>query len=108
MDNVIQANQLAALASKPEAINTVYNVACGERTDLNQLVAILRESLAQYDLRIAEVEATHGSNREGDIPHSLADIGKARKLLGYDPQFGFSEGIKAAAEWYFKNLEAPR
>ena len=108
VDNVIQANQLAALVDKPEAINTVYNVACGERTDLNQLVAVLRENLAQFDPRIAEVEAVHGSNREGDIPHSLADIGKAKRLLGYDPQFSFSEGIKAAAEWYFTNLRNQR
>jgi len=104
VDNVIQANQLAALAKKPEAINTVYNVACGERTDLNQLVSILRENLARFDGRIAKVEAIHGSNREGDIPHSLAGIDKARTLLGYDPKFSFSEGIKAAAEWYFNNL----
>jgi len=103
VDNVIQANQLAALATKSEAINTVYNVACGERTNLNDLFVVLRENLARFDPRIAEVEATHGSNRAGDIPHSLADIDKAQKLLGYDPQFSFSEGIKAAAEWYFNN-----
>ena len=104
VDNVIQANQLAALAKKPEAINTVYNVACGERTDLNELVAVLRENLAQFDPRIAEVEAAHGSNRAGDIPHSLADIGKAQSLLGYIPKFSFNEGIKEVAEWYHIHL----
>ncbi len=108
VDNVIQANQLAALTEQPEAINTVYNVACGERTDLNQLVAVLRENLAQFDPRIADVEAEHGSTRAGDIPHSLADIGKAKTLLGYDPQFSFADGIQAAAEWYFKNLNIKR
>jgi UDP-N-acetylglucosamine 4-epimerase len=105
VDNVIQANQLAALADKPEAINTVYNVACGERTNLNELFEVLRENLAQFDPRIADVEVCHGSNREGDIPHSLADIGKAKNLLGYEPQFSFNAGIEAAAKWYFENLK---
>lgn len=104
VDNVIQANQLAALASKPESVNTVYNVACGERTDLNTLFAVLRDNLSEFDPHIADVEASHGSSREGDIPHSLADIGKAQNFLGYDPQFRFSDGIQAAAEWYFSNL----
>lgn len=108
VDNVIQANQLAALTDKPEAINTVYNVACGGRTNLNELVAVLRENLSRFDPRIAEVEAVHGPTREGDIPHSLADIGKAKSLLGYDPQFSFNEGIQAAAEWYFNNLSVER
>jgi len=105
VDNVIQANQLAALSAKPESINTVYNVACGERTDLNALFIVLRENLSEFDSRIAGVEATHGANREGDIPHSLADIGKAKRLLGYDPKFGFADGIEAAAGWYFENLK---
>ncbi|QHI70946.1 NAD-dependent epimerase/dehydratase family protein [Tichowtungia aerotolerans] len=106
VDNVVQANQLAALVATPEAVNTVYNVACGERTDLNELVVVLRKNLAKFDPRVADVQATHGSSRAGDIPHSLADIGKAKCLLGYDPQFGFTAGIQAAAEWYFKNLDA--
>jgi len=105
VDNVIQANQCAALADGAEAINTVYNVACGERTTLNELFEILREHLARFDVKIAGVEATYGTPREGDIPHSLADIGKAKSLLGYDPQFSFSDGIQAAAEWYFDNLK---
>ena len=104
VDNVIQANQLAALATDPEAINTVYNVACGGRTDLNKLFAVLRENLARFDSRIAEVEAVYGANRAGDIPHSLADISKASNLLGYDPEYNFSAGIQAAIEWYFNNL----
>jgi len=106
VDNVIQANQLAALTSNPEAINTVYNVACGGRTTLNELVTVLRENLTQFDPKIAEVEALHAANREGDIPHSLANIDKARRLLQYDPQFDFTGGIKAATEWYFQNLKS--
>jgi UDP-N-acetylglucosamine 4-epimerase len=106
VDNVVQINQLAALAEPPEAVNTVYNVACGERTDLNALFSVLRKNLTRFDPRISDVKAVYGPNRAGDIPHSLADITKAKNLLGYDPQFCFSEGIQAAAEWYFKNLPA--
>jgi len=105
VDNVIQINQLAALVDKPEAINTVYNVACGERTNLNELFAVLRENLGQFDSGIADIETTHGPNRAGDIPHSLADIGKAKKMLGYDPQFSFAQGIQAATQWYYENLK---
>jgi UDP-N-acetylglucosamine 4-epimerase len=104
VENVIQANQLAALAENPEAVNTVYNVACGDRTDLNALFAVLRENLSGFDNAIADVEAAYGPNRAGDVPHSLADISKARELLGYDPQYDFSKGIQCATKWYFDNL----
>lgn len=104
IDNVVQANQLAALADKPGAVNTVYNVAYGERTDLNTLFAMLRENLAAFDPAIANVQATHGPVRVGDVPHSLACIDKARSLLGYDPQFNTKQGLKAATEWYWQNL----
>ena len=70
---------------KGRDLNTVYNVACGEQTTLNDLFAVLRENLARFDAKIADVEAIHGPERTGDIPHSLADIQKARVLLGYDP-----------------------
>ena len=102
--NVVQANQLAALADKPGAVNTVYNVAFGERTDLNELFATLRENLAAFDPAIAKVQATYGPERVGDVPHSLACIDKARTLLGYDPQFSTKQGLKAATEWYWENL----
>jgi UDP-N-acetylglucosamine 4-epimerase len=104
VDNVIQLNQLAALVETPEAVNTVYNAACGERTSLNDLVSILREHLSEYDKQISGIEPVHGDCRAGDIPHSLANIDKAKKLLGYEPQFDFRAGIKLAAEWYFYHL----
>ncbi|MDD3703978.1 MAG: SDR family oxidoreductase, partial [Victivallaceae bacterium] len=87
VDNVIQANQLALLTADSEAVNTIYNVACGERTTLKQLFEYLRENLADFDAEISHIEAQYGPSRPGDIPHSLADINKARKLLGYDPQY---------------------
>ncbi len=104
IDNVIQANQLAALADIPSEINPVFNIAGGERTDLNMLFSILRENLSRFDPKIGEFDAVHGPTREGDIPHSLADISKARKFLGYDPQFSFREGLHTATEWYYRNL----
>ena len=104
IDNVIQANQLALLADRPEAVNQVYNVAFGERTTLNQLFEYLREYLTEFDPEIAKVEPQYGPNRAGDIPHSLACIDKARKRLGYNPQFSVNAGLKDATRWYFENL----
>ncbi len=101
IDNVVQANQLAALAGK-KAVNTVYNVACGEQTTLSELFHLLREKFAQYDPAIATVEPVFGPNRSGDIPHSLADIGKAIRMLGYEPRYNVSAGLAAAAEWYWR------
>ena len=104
VDNVIQANQLALLTADSEAVNTIYNVACGERTTLKQLFEYLRENLAYFDAEISHIEAQYGPSRPGDIPHSLADINKARKLLGYDPQYNVQQGLKLAGKWYFENL----
>lgn len=104
IDNVIQMNLLAMETTTSEAMNQIYNTACGERTTLNQLVNYLREYLGEYDPEIKKIEPTHGPNRVGDIPHSLASIDKARHLLGYAPQFSMKQGLKAACEWYRKNL----
>jgi UDP-N-acetylglucosamine 4-epimerase len=104
VENVIQANELAATVENKEAVNTVYNVAFGERTTLNQLVDYLKTSLSRFDPEIAGVEIKYGPPREGDIPHSLASIDKAKKLLGYDPEFSVREGLERAIEWYWNNL----
>lgn len=103
IENVIQANICAATAAEPEALNTVYNVAYGESTDLNTLVRELKELLSGFDPEIAQVEVKHGPDRVGDVRHSLADISKARKLLGYDPKFDLSAGLKEAIAWYWEN-----
>lgn len=105
IDNVIQMNELAMLTENPEAVNTVYNTAFGDRTTLNQMVALLKEYLSEFDSRIANVEVIHGPNRAGDIPHSLASIEKAKKLLNYNPQFSFGNGLKEAVKWYWGNLK---
>ena len=104
IDNVIQMNRLAIETTNPEAVNQIYNTAYGERTTLNQLVAYLKEYLSAFDPAIAGIEPTHGPNRAGDIPHSLACVDKARKLLGYEPQFSMKEGLKEAVKWYWENL----
>jgi len=104
IDNVIQANELALLADNPDAVNTVYNTAFGERTTLKELFAYLRENLSEFDSEIAKIEPTYGPNRAGDIPHSLASIDKAKKLVGYAPEFSVKQGLKQATKWYFENL----
>ena len=105
IDNVIQMNELAMLTENPQAVNTVYNTAFGDRTTLTQLVQLLKVNLAQFDPKIREVEVLHGPNRAGDIPHSLASIEKAKNNLGYNPQFSIEQGIKEAVSWYFHNLK---
>lgn len=105
IDNVIQMNELAMLTNNPVAVNTVYNTAYGERTTLNQLVQLLKNSLAKYDPKIAEVEVIYGPSRVGDIPHSLASIEKAKNNLGYVPRFSIETGIKEAVSWYYNNLK---
>ncbi|WP_287619190.1 SDR family oxidoreductase [Parabacteroides sp.] len=104
IDNVIQMNMLAMRTENPEAVNQIYNTAFGERTTLNQLVGYLKEFLSAFDPDIAHVEPTHGPNRAGDIPHSLASVDKAKRLLGYDPKFSMKQGLKEAVKWYWENI----
>ncbi|MGV8828742.1 MAG: SDR family oxidoreductase [Breznakibacter sp.] len=105
IDNVLQANELAALTANPEATNTVYNVAFGERTSLNELIQYLKSFLVPYDARIGEVMVQYGPERAGDVPHSLASINKASRLLGYQPHFSVEKGLKEAIHWYWENLK---
>jgi UDP-N-acetylglucosamine 4-epimerase len=105
IDNVIAMNKLAISTENPEAVNQIYNTAYGERTTLNQLVEYLREFMSEYDRSIAHIEPTHGPNRKGDIPHSLASIDKARRLLGYAPAYSMRNGLKEACKWYWENLK---
>tara|TARA_Y100001958_G_scaffold97167_1_gene66972 strand:- start:15222 stop:16205 length:984 start_codon:yes stop_codon:yes gene_type:complete len=104
IDNVIQANLLSISASDKKAINTVYNVAYGERKTLNDLMGYLKKYLSEFDLSIKDIKVIYGPNREGDIPHSHASVEKAKKLLNYNPQFSMPQGLKEAVKWYWKNL----
>ena len=104
IDNVLQMNLLALETTNRQAVNTVYNTAYGERTTLNQLVQYLKAYLSAYDPKIAEVTVVHGPERLGDIPHSLASVDKAKKLLNYNPKFSMEEGLREAVKWYWNNL----
>ena len=104
IDNVIQANLLSLVSTDKKAINTVYNVAFGDRNTLNDLMTYLKMYLSEFDRKIADIEVIYGANRVGDIPHSHASIEKAKKNLNYNPQFSLQAGLKEAVKWYWKNL----
>ena len=104
IDNVIQANLLSLITTNKKAINTVYNVAYGDRNTLNDLMGYLKEYLSEFDSKISNVEVVYGPNRAGDIPHSHASVDKAKELLKYNPQFTLQKGLKEAVKWYWKNL----
>lgn len=105
IDNVVLMNLLAISSENTEAVNHVYNTAFGERTTLNDLVRYLKEYLSEFDPKIAEVEVKYGDYRKGDVPHSLASIDKAKKLLNYNPQFSMKDGLKEAVTWYWNHLK---
>ncbi len=104
IDNVVQANILSLISDKKESVNTVYNVAYGDRNTLLDLVEYLKEYLSDFDSNIKNIEVKHGPNRQGDIPHSLASIDKAKQLLNYNPGFSLQKGLKESVKWYWENL----
>ncbi len=104
IDNVLQINHLAGLVNDEQAFNQVYNVAHGERTTLIRLFELLKKFAAKHDKKAIEIEPLFGPPREGDIPHSLASIDKAKTLLGYNPLYNVEDGLKKAVDWYWKNL----
>ncbi len=105
IDNVIQMNALAISSNNPQAINTVYNTAFGDRNTLNDLVGYLKKYLNEFDTKIADVPVIYSKTRIGDIPHSLASIDKAKSLLGYNPKYSLEQGLKEAVKWYWNNLK---
>ena len=104
IDNVVQANHLAAVVQNKNALNQVYNVAHGERTTLNELFYLIRELAGKFDRDILTIEPVYGPARAGDIPHSLASIDKARLLLGYSPVLNVKKGLEEAVKWFWNNL----
>lgn len=103
VDNAVQANLLVATVedegARSQVFNQVYNVAVGERTSLLQLFELLREALAENGVRYKKAPVLRGF-RAGDVRHSLADVGKARRLLGYVPAVDVRAGVRAAMPWY--------
>lgn len=104
IDNVIQANLLSLVTTNNKALNTVYNIAYGNRNTLNDLVVYLKDYLSEFDSKISNVDVIYGPNRIGDIPHSHASIDKAKEYLNYDPQFTLQQGLKQSVKWYWENL----
>ena len=104
IDNVIQANILSLETTDPKAINNTYNIACGDRNTINDLVNYLKTCLSNYDSGIKNIKVIFGPKRSGDIPHSHASIDKAKKLLNYNPKYSFRQGLDEAVKWYWKNL----
>jgi UDP-N-acetylglucosamine/UDP-N-acetylgalactosamine 4-epimerase len=103
VENVVQANLLAATVKTAEAVNQVYNVAVGERTTLNQLYAQIERGLRDLDPKLPIQECVHRDFRAGDVRHSMADISKARRLLHYDLQYSTSRGLKSTLAWFMSS-----
>jgi UDP-N-acetylglucosamine 4-epimerase len=103
IENVIQANLLSALTDNGGAINKVYNIAFGEQTSLHQLYRLIRDEISKYKPEMKKIEPLYGPFRKGDIRQSLADISKAKNLLGYQPEYDVARGMAHSITWYEKN-----
>lgn len=101
--NVVQANLLSATTQNPDALNQVYNVAVGDRTSLNELYAQLHRNLLPLFPHLQNAKPVYRDFRAGDVRHSLADIDKAQKLLGYAPTQRIGQGLELAMPWYIQN-----
>ncbi len=104
IDNVIQANLLAGSTNNKEALNKVYNIACGDQSILIELVEKLRTLLSSFDPKIKEIKINHGPERVGDVKYSLASIEKAKTLIQYNPTHDVNKGLEEAIQWYWDNL----
>lgn len=104
IENVLQANLLAACTEKKSGIGQVYNIAFGERTTLNQLFGLILEEIAKVYPDKASAKPTYRDFRPGDVKHSLADISKASKLIGYSPTHSVRQGLQISAQWYIKKF----
>ncbi len=99
VDNAVEANLLSLFTTHPDAVNQVYNIACGHRTSLNELFSSLRDEAG------STLKPVYGPERAGDVKHSLADIAKARTLLGYEPAVSVDEGLRKTFRWYKEQFE---
>ena len=100
VENAVQANVLAATSNNIEAVNKVYNVAYGQRTSLNELYQELVLRLSPIYSHLQDAKPVYRDFRAGDVRHSLADVSRARRLLGYDPAFDVRKGLDVAMDWY--------
>lgn len=102
VDNAVQANLLAACAENGSALSQVYNVACGERTTLNELFELTRCNVMKHAPKVSEAKPCYRDFRPGDVRHSLADISKAKKHLGFAPRYSVRDGLEKAGKWYLR------
>jgi UDP-N-acetylglucosamine 4-epimerase len=107
VDNVVQANLLAATAENKTALNQAYNIAYGEMTSLSQLFEMIRALMASSRPHLRTVRAVNREPRRGDIQFSRADITRARRLLGFRPRVGVMDGLERTINWYAQQLEVP-
>lgn len=105
IDDVIQMNLLSLTTANRNSLNTVYNTAYGESTTLTDLIIYMKAYLSEYDPVIKSIEIKHRPIRVGDVPHSLASIEKATRLLSYRPKFSLKEGLKESIRWYWENTK---
>ena len=104
IDNVVQANLLAAIVRNSDAINQVYNIALGERTTLNELFKHLQQTLLRHHPKLGKQKPLYREFRLGDVRHSMADISKAQRQLGFRPSRRVDEGLELAMQWYVRAL----
>ena len=104
IDNVIQANLLSIVTTDEKAVNNIYNIAYGDRNTLNDLTDYIKMYLSEFDSKISNINVIYGPNRPGDIPHSHANVDKAKEKLNYNPHFNLKKGLKEAVKWYWENL----
>jgi len=104
IENVVEANLLAAISGSEKALNKVYNIAFGKKTSLIQLFKIIRDEISQYKPEVKSIKPIYGPFRKGDIRHSFADISRAKELLGYNRQFDLKTGMAECLKWYIHNL----
>jgi UDP-N-acetylglucosamine 4-epimerase len=105
--NVVQANLLAAMSEDSATVNQVYNIAVGDKTTLNQLFELIRALLEPNYPHVRHLRPTYRAFRPGDVRLSQADIGKAQRLLGYEPRWRVRDGLASAIGWYAAAL-SPR
>ena len=105
IDNTVQMNLLAATTTDSNSTDQVYNVAVNDQTDLNQLYQMIEEKLINRVENITKKDPIYRDFRAGDVRHSLADISKAKSLLGYDPDYKINEGLNESMDWYISDLE---
>jgi len=99
VDNAVQANYLSLFTENAKAVNQVYNIACGHQTSLMELYEVMRKEAG------SSLEPKHGPERTGDVKHSLADISKAKQLLGYKVRVSVEEGLRLTFQWYKEHLQ---